>query len=252
MNVRRQVTGLLLLCLVACRHVDATTVPTAIPSKPTQVPQPTATSTQVPQPTATRTQVPQPTAEPTYEPWDARSPDKYWHAMKTILNRPGDLWFVSASGNCELRTTIPPDFGARSGLATWSPDSNRVAYFGYRGLYRVAPDKIMVIELDRSKCVVSANTVDLQGDMNGFQAIWAPDSSRLATVVDSRDIVILDQKAGVILTYSVPPTLTVDANPQVGILGWVGLDLEYEIFDLPSSPNDKPTNCMLSARPRCR
>ena len=47
MNVRRQVTGLLLMCLVACRHVDATTAPTAIPSKPTQVPQPTATSTQV-------------------------------------------------------------------------------------------------------------------------------------------------------------------------------------------------------------
>lgn len=150
-------------------------------------------------------------------------------------------------------TTLPAEFGAYSLLASWSPDSNHVALFGYpiRGA-GIPPSQIMIIELDRRSCIGLVSIVDFQGDLNSSEAVWAPDSSRIATVVDSKDIVILDQKAKVIETFAVPLTMRVPEEGQVDDLKWAGSDLKYTITDLRRSPNIKYTQCMLSAGSRCK
>lgn len=232
MNARSLVAHLLFLSLVACGTWDRTAEPSA-----TQ---------------ANSTTMPQHTTPPAYENSRERSPDGYWRPTLLTPTAPGAAWFASPSGNCEVRTTIPPEFGAYSLLASWSPDGNHVAFFGYPSSFRGPPSQIMIIEFDRRSCTGLVSTVDLQGFLNSSEAVWSPDSSRIGTVLDSREIVILDYKAKVILTFTVPLTIQVPEQGRVDGLEWVGADVGYTITDLTNSPNIKYTKCILSAGSRCK
>lgn len=232
MNAQSLLACLLILSLGACSASGRMAGPRATQADPTTMPQPTT--------------------PPAYENPRERSPDGYWRPTLLTPTASGAAWFASPSGNCEVRTTIPPEFGAYSLLAAWSPDSNHVAFFGYPAPFRGPPTQIMIIEFDRRGCIGLVSTVDLKGYLNSSEAVWAPDSSRIATVVDSRDIVILDQKAKVTVTFAAPVPMPVPERGRASGLEWVGSDLAYTITDLKDSPNIKYVKCMLSAGSRCR
>lgn len=224
MNSRSLLTSLLILCLVSCRPSDRTSQPRATLADPTKLPQQTTV--------------------PAYENPRERSPDGFWHATMLTPTAPGAAWFASPSGKCEVRTTLPSEFGAYSLLASWSPDSNHVAFFGYTfAAAGTPPSQIMILELDRSTCAGNMYRLDVGGDMNTSELVWSPNGYEIAMAVSDRTILIANAQAQVVnrITLELP-----DRN-IVSSLEWKQNGLTYAIWDDRDPSMPKRRDCDLTA-----
>ena len=214
MSFSNLLASLLILCLAACRPPERTSEPTATFADPTKTP-PRATAT-------------------AYVSPRERSPDGYWHATLLTPTAPGAAWFASPSGDCEVRMTIPPEFGAYSLIKSWSPDSNHVAFLGYPEPYRIPPNQIMIMEFHRESCVGTMYRLDVGGDMNTSELVWSLDGSEIAMAVSDKTILIANSRAQVVnrITMELP-----DLN-IVSSLAWTRGGLTYAVWDNrdPSMP----------------
>ncbi|MEZ4868699.1 MAG: hypothetical protein R3C14_45645 [Caldilineaceae bacterium] len=106
----------------------------------------------------------------------AISPDgqRIIYAQQKGLTAPGELWTVFADGS-EPKLLISGE--TITGLS-WSPDNNRIAYFGNQGL--------CIISLTNAVCKVVAQNANTG---NLFKPVWSPDGHHLAYVADEPDIV---------------------------------------------------------------
>jgi len=157
----------------------------------------------------------------------ALSPNNKWLVRNTDGLRA--IQFVSTADPTHTLDTLPdPELGEHLSPHAWAPDSSAFVAYGADLGYAGCPFRRVIIYTLAASDTVLNHVVFEPYDVEGCITLaWSPDSSRLATSLDGREIFVVNKQAQVL--EKIVPELTDDSG--LACCWWDQSGLFYLVVD---------------------